>query len=230
MANKLLSPDSTNAKLAKNLGYSEIRSYILYMAPASLNGLGVNLCPASTEGCRKACLYSAGRGAFTNVQEARIRKAKEFIEDTEGFITRLNKELSLLVKKHGKDTIAVRLNGTTDIAWETYIDMAKYPTIQFYDYTKIPSRAMKSIGSNWPSNYHLTFSQSEVNQAIAAKLAKEDVNIAVVFRKELPETYLGKPVIDGTKHDLRFLDAKGVVVGLLAKGKARKDCSGFVVG
>jgi len=44
----------------------------------------------------------------------------------------------------------------------------------------------------------------------------------------MPETYEGTPVFNGDDSDLRFLDPKGVVVGLYAKGKAKKDTSGFV--
>ena len=55
-------------------------------------------------------------------------------------------------------------------------------------------------------------------------------NIAVVFKgKELPETYKGRKVINGDISDHRFLDPAGVVVGLLAKGKAKKDNSGFTI-
>ena len=56
------------------------------------------------------------------------------------------------------------------------------------------------------------------------------INVAVVFRNaELPDKWLGIKVINGDKHDLRFKDAKGCIVGLKAKGKAKKDKSGFVV-
>ena len=36
-------------------------------------------------------------------------------------------------------------------------------------------------------------------------------------------------MIVGTETDLRFLDEQGVVVGLVAKGKAKKDNSGFTI-
>ena len=52
--------------------------------------------------------------------------------------------------------------------------------------------------------------------------------MAVVFNK-LPETYKGKRVIDGDKTDLRFLDSKNVIVGLVPKGKGKKDTTGFIV-
>jgi hypothetical protein len=54
------------------------------------------------------------------------------------------------------------------------------------------------------------------------------MNVAAVFHK-VPETYLGRTVINGDETDLRFLDPKGVIVGLKAKGKAKKDTTGFVV-
>jgi hypothetical protein len=54
-------------------------------------------------------------------------------------------------------------------------------------------------------------------------------NAAVVFQT-LPDTFLGLQVINGDEHDLRHLDPKGVIVGLLPKGrKAKRDTSGFVV-
>ena len=50
-----------------------------------------------------------------------------------------------------------------------------------------------------------------------------------MFRNKLPKTFKGLPVIDGDKDDLRFLDPQGVIVGLIAKGKAKQDKSGFVI-
>ena len=80
-----------------------------------------------------------------------------------------------------------------------------------------------------PSNYHLTFSRSEANEAQALDVLKAGGNVACVFSGSLPETYLGFRVINGDESDLRFLDPSGVIVGLKAKGKAKKDASGFVI-
>ena len=44
----------------------------------------------------------------------------------------------------------------------------------------------------------------------------------------MPVDYLGLPVFNGDESDLRFLDPKQVIVGLYAKGKAKKDETGFV--
>lgn len=235
----LLSIDS-NPKVMKGnkLGYL---TAILHLAPASLSGF--NLCPHSTEGCRAACLNTAGRGGMfkeggTNtIQEARKRKSRDFKLNEDGFMRQLVKEVKSFVAKAERKGVVpcVRLNGTSDIQWEhVKVDgksmMEHFPTVQFYDYTKFPSRP--SI----PANYHLTFSLAEDNDAKACIALARGVNVAVVFKvarsKPLPATFtIGGatfPVINGDETDLRFLDAKGSIVGLRAKGRARKDTTGFV--
>ena len=125
---------------------------------------------------------------------------------------------------------ALRLNGTSDIQWENIeVDgykniFAMFPQIQFYDYTKIPTRKVEHI-----PNYHLTWSYSEADDKYASLIDKVSNNIAVVFRDALPKVFKGFKVIDGDKHDMRFLDETQVVVGLIEKGEAKKDTSGFVI-
>ena len=204
---------------------------ILYLAPADTVA-GINVCPmAETAGCKAACLYSAGRGAFTNVQQARIRKTEAFRDNRVGFVDQLAADIADGVRKASKlgKRLAVRLNGTSDIAWENQVGsngralMEAFPDVQFYDYTKLPGRKV-------PSNYHLTVSYSNANAKYADKVIASDKNAAVVFRTpELPATFRGRPVINGDITDLRFLDVSGVVVGLYAKGKAKADRTGFVV-
>ena len=116
-----------------------------------------------------------------------------------------------------------RLNGTSDISWEKYGIIEKFPNVQFYDYTKVRNRKVSHL-----NNYHLTFSKADGNDMDARLAASAGMNVAVVF-KELPETYMGRKVVNGDETDLRFLDEKSVVVGLKAKGKAKKDTTGFVV-
>ena len=231
---KLLTPLQNNAKTAK----SDLEKYhgaILHLAPADKAGRAYNTCAGASDGCRAACLNTAGRGRFDSIQRARIRKTRWFFDDRVGFMHQLVDDVGLLVQqasKVGKIPV-VRLNGTSDIPWESVLIegfcniFEYYPQVQFYDYTKLPLRA---VGNRW-LNYHLTFSKSESNQAIVRRLVNAtNVNIAVVFSAELPEYYLGRPVVDGdTYGDFRFLDPQGVVVGLKAKGDARRDDSGFVV-
>ena len=60
------------------------------------------------------------------------------------------------------------------------------------------------------------FSRSETNDVIAMDLLKKKVNVAMVFDK-VPTSYMGYKVIDGDENDLRYLDKKGVIVGLRYK-------------
>jgi len=223
---KLLGID-TNAKTVKGekLGYM---TGILYLAPSDLSTYQV--CAKASPGCREACLYTAGRGAMSNVKKARIAKTRFFFEDRHAFMAQLVVEIKALIKKARKAGMipVVRLNGTSDIPWERvrvgeYSNiMAMFPEIQFYDYTKRANR------KNLPFNYHLTFSLAEDNDADAERALASGLNVAAVFKGGLPETFMGAPVVDGDETDLRFLDGEGVVVGLKAKGKAKRDTSGFV--
>lgn len=226
---KLLSPANTNAKTAKNGQFSEYLSAILHLAPFNLSGYQV--CPAASKGCSMACLNTAGRGRFNNVQNARIKKTKLFFTDPVNFMAQLIKDIQALdkkAKKQNKKTV-IRLNGTSDIAWENFeakdgLNIFElFPHIQFYDYSKRPDRIL----NNDNSNYHLTFSRSEVNETIVKRILAKGFNAAIVFNK-LPEYWNGYKVIDGNTHDLRFLDMTNCVVGLTPKGKAKKDTTGFV--
>lgn len=198
---------------------------ILYMAPHTIAG-GKTLCPFSTAGCRAVCLYTAGRGGFNNVQQARIRKTKEFLEDPYHFVNLLADDVQELVNKAKKQGMipAVRLNGTTDVEWEKYSLMQQYSDVQFYDYTKWPATRRLNL----PANYHLTYSFSEKPDAGQQAVAwqKRLVNTAIVFNGDLPPSFLVDGyrwrVINGDESDLRFTDPKGVIVGLKTKGYARK--------
>lgn len=223
-----------NAKTVKGDG-SEYLTAILYLAPADTVD-GINVCPmAVLAGCKAGCLYSAGRGAMNSVQAARQRKTILWRDFHEVFIADLIQDITKFraycIKKG--ITPVVRLNGTSDIHWERYGIMEQFPEVQFYDYTKDIKRVRKAL----PDNYHLTLSYSEAStrysDMVLDQMCKhQGHNMAVVFRNKdkIPKTYMGFKVVDGDKDDLRFLDPKGVVVALYAKGKAKHDASGFVIG
>lgn len=224
----------TNAKTVKGRkkGYA---TAILYLAPSNESGV-MNTCPSASKGCREACLFSAGRGRFDNVKNARINKTKLFHEDRDFFMECLEKDVDKYLKKAFKDNLelVIRLNGTSDIAWESVLFedgknvFEKFPQIQFYDYTKQFKRMEAYLTGKLPENYHLTFSKNESNNKLVKKVLELGGNVAVVFAMAISE-WMGKKVVDGDESDLRFLDGEGVVVGLTAKGKAKKDTSGFVV-
>lgn len=227
---KLLSNGNTNAKTSKN----ELTTYILYLAPSTLVD-GFDLCPFASPECRALCLNTAGMGVFSNVQLARINKTKFWGYFREQFYIQLGNELLKIhdnaIKQNKK--IAIRLNGTSDVdhiglllryTGVNFLDEF-YSDLIFYDYTKNVNHLKKYKGSS----YHLTFSRSECNDKEVAKAIELGYNIAVVFRDQLPATYLGLPVIDGDLSDLRINDPKQSIVGLIAKGKAKKQKSNFVI-
>jgi hypothetical protein len=203
---------------------------ILYLAPYDLSG--VNLCPfAKVAGCVDACLNTAGRGAFSNVQSARLRKAKLFNENRGEFMAQLIDDINKLKRQAKKKNLTpvIRLNGTSDIEWENirvgeYTIFDLFPDLQFYDYTKNPNR------KNLPANYDLTFSYSGVESFIKfnRQALANNMRVATVF-KILPVEFEGRQVINGDDHDARFIEDKNLVIGLKAKGKARYDKTGFVV-
>lgn len=214
-------------------------SYILHLAPYTLAGMG-NVCPNATAGCAEACLNTSGHGGMfrpgedTNqVQEARKRRTRWFFQDRQGFLDALVDDIAKAIRQaRRKDMIPVfRLNGTSDLCWESYKIKSQnnknifevFPDIQFYDYTKILNRRVANI-----SNYHLTFSRAESNEHETHQALSMGMNVAVVF-KNVPDVWQNKQVINGDLNDLRFLDKSNVIVGLKAKGRARRDTSGFVV-
>ncbi len=215
---------------------------ILYLAPHRESGV-MNVCAHATPGCIATCLFTAGRGVFPKVRQARINRTIEFKQNHTLFVDQLVKEITSLCKRAAKRKLipVVRLNGTSDLPWELIKGsngkslMNTFPGVQFYDYTKIRARVDRFRYVIREPNYHLTFSRSECNVGDCQHLLLKptDCNVAVVFETKrgepLPAEWGGYPVIDGDKHDLRFLDPLGVIVGLRAKGKARKDTSGFVV-
>ena len=232
---QLLSINS-NAKTVKGNKYGFLTG-VLYLAPSDISGEQV--CPmAKIAGCESACLYSAGRGAFNNVQKARIAKTQRFFWDRQAFMSDLVKSIESLIRKAEKQKMIplVRLNGTSDIRWESIIFthdgklvniFEVFPHIQFYDYTKISNR------KDTPKNYDLTFSYSGVREFLpyVEKAKKAGMRVAVVFRKQedIPSEFMDMQCVDGDDSDIRHLDPMGSVVALYAKGKAKTDLSGFVV-
>ena len=219
---KLLSTANPKIQKGTKMGYL---SFILHLAPSDLSGK--NTCPKATKGCIAACLNTAGRGGMfkrgetTNmIQKARIRKTKMYFEQRDEFLTTLEADIRKAIKFAEKQGLipVFRLNGTSDLSVEKWGIIEKFPQVQFYDYTKVLGRKVAHL-----PNYHLTFSKADGNDADVAEALMQGMSVVAVYDK-IPE---GVPSADET--DLRFLDPKGIMLGLKAKGRAKKDYSGFVI-
>ena len=234
----LLTMDSLKTMKSQKRGYD---TYIMYLTPHKDNDSKANACPSASKGCIAACLFNSGNARFNRVQAGRKNKSNYFIENRNEFMIQLDQEIGKLSKRYLKKSnkLCIRLNGTSDWAWEEIIVRDNksifelYPNIIFYDYTKTASR----FNGDMPNNYHLTFSRSESNSVEVLEVLKGGGNVAVVF-SGLPETYLGYEVVNGDIDDLIFLQPKNVVVGLSHKRAATKGggkrndlaiSSGFVV-
>ena len=223
-----------NSKTIKGEKYGW-KTYGIHLSPNIVSGY--NVCFDATTGCIDACLDTSGRGAMPSVQTARINKTKRFFQDRKGFLTDLWKEVTSAVKSATKKELkfCMRPNLTSDLPWESIRHngqslMDAFNPCRFYDYTKSLKRFTRFLAGELPENYHLTYSRSEeTTDALVIALCKSGGNVAVVFRERLPETWLGFEVLNGDENDLRFKDKKGCIVGLIEKGLAKKDETGFVV-
>ena len=233
----LLSKGDSNAKTEKN----ELKTFILYMAPADTNSFKINLCAKRSKGCTDACLATSGMMAFTSNILARIRKADFYVNPVtrKDFCLQLWKELSNINKAalKGSYKVAIRLNGTTDLDFFSILknqigqDLFSLTNLVFYDYTKLIGKVIKYQDQIKSGVYSLTFSRSEDNWAECITALNMGVNVAVVFGSDAikPDTFEGFQVVDGDLSDIVMMETKGSILALRAKGKAKKDRSGFVI-
>lgn len=212
---------------------------IMYLSPARESGRG-NLCPWSTGLCRRWCLKRSGKMRFDGAKRARIRRTRFFLSDRPGFLRRLRWELKgfrLRAAELGFRQVAIRLNGTSDVPWESVYPalMPGFSDVRFYDYTKSIHRIRAFAAGTLPANYHLTFSLSETerSEAEALEALALGVNVAAVFGEPIPGKWFARyPVIDGDHNDLRFLDPRPAVIALRPKGISLADrprAKGFIL-
>lgn len=242
----LLSDGASVAKLKHGKEELGITNAGLYLAPADMVE-GIQMCAAHSKGCRNACLFNSGLAErFHAINERRKKKTELWRDQPEAFLYLLVQDLELLEARSliEKTYPAARLNCTSDVVWERHPVMRygekydnvfeAFPDTQFYDYTKLPGRIASKEHGRLPENYHITFSLSEENDKTALKALDAGLNVAVAMfikKGQPPETFSGFPVVDGDKHDFRFLDPAegGHIVALSPKGfRGRHDESGFV--
>lgn len=240
-----------SAKLAKGLSHA-VSAAVHYLAPHRSAGLGVSLCPWSTPGCRRGCLYTAGRAGIIRSGErsnailrARIRRSRAFWDARADYIARMIHGAKLHVRSALAAGMvpALRPNGTSDLPWESLAPALFDLGCTVYDYTKSKARALACAAGRMPPSYHLTYSASEEDtEADILAMLRAGVGVAIVY--DAPAhllvthrgTAFGHRAIDGDESDARFADrerfgiakGEGYVIALRAKARARADRSGFV--
>jgi hypothetical protein len=237
MQYQLLTRPDHQPKAVKGEKYG-VLTFVMHLAPAWESGF--NTCASASEGCSDNCIFKTGRGVFISTRDARIRRTLWFFDNRKAFMARLVLEITKAVRYARKRGMvpAFRLNATSDIPWHRIPVagfaniMAMFPDVQFYDYTKVAKRLFERL----PANYHLTFSLSETNWRDALKVKRAGHNVAVVFRNKAQVAELlaigawnGFNVTNGDDSDIRFRDPEDSWVLLYAKGKARRDTTGFVL-
>lgn len=227
----LLTVGTGNLKLGKSDKNSKFLSCGVSLLPAKYSGY--NTCKFHSNGCAINCINFAGLGKLSSTQNARLKKTKLFFENKDIFFKQLYQELHSFVKKAKflKKKPVCRLNIFSDLPWEQIKPeiFSDFSSIQFMDYTKWSSRYQDWLDSKLPSNYHLTFSRSEINDEVCKKFLANGGNVAMVFRTQIPRNYWGYKTINGDVNDLRFLDKKNTICALIAKGRGKKDSSGFII-
>ena len=222
---KLLNHGDGNTKLAKGNKLSNYVTYGLSLAPHRLSGY--NTCAKSTPECRTACLDDTGmRAVWQNMHKHKLARTLFYFQQRKEFLAMLQRDIDRALNKLTADQLlAIRLNVFSDIPWEHTGIIADNPKVQFYDYTKIPKRS----GLPLP-NYWNTLSYSGRNWTSCKNKLAQRKNVAVVFGSrdgfkldQLPQEWRGFKVINGDQTDLRFLDKRGVIVGLNLKAKSHKQ-------
>jgi hypothetical protein len=202
---------SYSAKLDKSQTNDWLNA-VMYLDPSYHQ----SVCKGKSRGCYASCLVNSGRMGMTMAVNARKARTERYFNQKELFIIQLKGEIAsklMQAQKQGK-RLAIRLNGTSDLDWT---DVYKtFPMIQFYEYTKRIDLAKKLSRLD---NVDVTFSKHENHSNKAVKKVLESgINVAVVFKNKVPESFIDIKVIDGDKHDRRFEDDKGRIIGLKLKG------------
>lgn len=226
---------TSNPKTMKGEQYN-YHTAVLHLSPHTSAGIKtasgeeLNVCPFAIN-CPDICLNYSGRGGIgdpevNKIQIARRRRTEMWFYDRAGFLKQLGSEIEREMRKAARLDMdfAFRPNGTSDLPGLGSWAAETFPSIQVYDYTKIPHPWLRAR-----DNYHLTFSYDGDNWEECQAALNHGINVAVVFHGEFPKTFMKYRVINGDESDLRFRDPSPRIIALKAKGPAKKDQGVFTI-
>ena len=224
---------NTKLSYSYNKGWE---TYGVNLAPATMardeKHPHLNVCPFS-QMCAKSCLNGSGQNkcatlhekGLSHIDRCRIKKTHLYYDNRDTFMDLLIHEIKRYKNHASKNGMgfAIRLNCTSDLSPLFFTKNGKnileiFKDIQFYDYTKVPSRL--TVAKLYP-NYDITFSYDGQNWGVCEAYLKDNGKVAVVFdlydengKQYLPKEWRGYKVIDANNYDMRFLDPKGCIMGL----------------
>lgn len=226
----ILSRSSAKIIKGEKLGYI---TGVCYLRSFKKIG-GINTCShAKIAQCFKPCLEHSGKMSLPTAIRARDRRLKLLIDNPQAFFSILIADIEKIerkAKREGKGT-AYRLNGTSDLEWSRIKINGKsifelLPDLTWYDYTKNPkiAESYREQGLSCTLSWY-----PKLDPCFVREHLESGGNVAIAYqpRGGLPDTQEinGREfrVIDGDISDLRFLDEKGVVVGLRYKYATGKN-------
>jgi hypothetical protein len=223
----------------------------LNLAPHATAGLhNFDVCPNASKECRSSCLglTAGGNKQYPdNALSSKVLRTHFLAHHPEHAARLIDKEITNHKKKAAKEGMkaGIRMNITSDLAWEHHAPQMfeKHKDVQFYDYTKMHNRVMRSLAPKkdpqdfhnsmgHPSNYHLTLSHTgtghdESNDHHVIKVLEHGGTVASVFKRNkeghlpthIEDVQTGKryPVKNGDNDDNTF-DRPKAVSGLKLKG------------
>ena len=235
----LASPDA-NPKIKKGLKLG-VMTFVMHLAEHKKSGF--NVCADASLACISLCLGESGNPVYkSNKDLARIARTQSYFRARPLFLELLRREILCAIRYAASKNFvpAFRLNGTSDIRWESVylpekisvIDLIIANNGECYDYTKGINRHTKKA---FPKQYGLTYSWSGDNESKCIEAFTSGLNIAIPFstkrNKPLPKYFkLGTtlvPVFDGDNDngDYRLKDPSKCVVGLRLKYQTGPDAS-----
>ena len=189
--------------------------------------------------CAKTCISMTGNLTLDSSLRSRYCKTWFWRTCPITFLRVLIHEILEICRLSKADKVFFRLNGTSDVMWERYLDMdGLVKNIGklggFNDYTK--HSVAHRIRDNFPKNYRITFSVDEKTKSLTwakhwMRLGHGCSIVCESVKKKKPQNIMALindyvKVLDGDLDDARFADPPSSMVLLRNKGPLKVSMCG----